>query len=67
MTSNERPEPPAPFEIAASAVDREMLERVRRETPSWLIMDWREIERLLPPHALDRRAPARDSWTPFAL
>ena len=67
MTSNApRPETP-PIEIRATAADREALRRLRRDAGSWLTVDWRALQELQPPGALDRRPVARDSWAPFTL
>ena len=41
--------------------------RLRLESPSWLELDWRELDAMLPPDALDRRPVARESWAPFSL
>lgn len=66
MTSNApRPDAP-PLEIRATAADREAL-RGLRDAGSWLMIDWRALQELQPPGALDRRPVARDSWAPFTL
>ena len=41
--------------------------RLRLESRSWLELDWRELDAMLPPNAPDRRLVARDSWAPFSL
>jgi hypothetical protein len=41
--------------------------QLRESVPSWLTMDWRELDGLVAPDALDRRPLARDTWTPFTL
>ena len=52
--------PVTPADVAA-------LRQARRELPSWLDLDYRELEALLPPDALDRRPTAKAGWRPFTL
>jgi hypothetical protein len=54
-------------DLPTTSADREALRRTSHEVASWLDLDPADLERLLPPEALDRRPTARDAWTPFSL
>jgi hypothetical protein len=53
--------------LQVSAADRESLRQMRRQTPSWLDLDWRIVSRMLPPDALALRPTANDNHRPFSL
>lgn len=52
--------PVTPDDVAA-------LRRLRAEVPSWLLLDWRELQALLPTEGLRERPLANDRWLPFSL
>jgi len=43
------------------------LRRLRREVPSWLLLDWRELQALVPAEGVRERPVANDRWLPFSL
>lgn len=43
------------------------LRRLRAEVPSWLLLDWRELQALVPTEGLHERPVANDRWVPFSL
>lgn len=43
------------------------LRRLRAEVPSWLLLDWRELQALVPTEGLLERPVANDRWVPFSL
>jgi len=43
------------------------LQRLRADVPSWLRLDWRELQALLPSEGLRERPLANDRWLPFSL
>ena len=43
------------------------LRRLRAEVPSWLLLDWRELQALVPTEGLRERPLATDRWLPFSL
>ena len=43
------------------------LRRLRAEVPSWLLLDWRELQALIPAEGLRERPVANDRWLPFSL
>lgn len=49
-----------PEEVAA-------LRAARISAPSWLSLDWRVIDELLPPSAKQRPQLAQTAWRPFTL
>ena len=70
MNSNARSESlPIDLErdVPTTAEDVEALRRVRRETPSWLLLPPDVVESLLPAGALDRRPTTSANATPFEL
>lgn len=70
MKSND-PCDQAPLDLEAAVPttpdDVRALERLRRETPSWLDLPPHVVEALLPPGALDRRPPMSPAARPFEL
>ena len=50
-----------------TAEDVVTLRRIRADVPSWFSLDWRTLQDLVGPDALDRRPLARDAWAPFSL
>jgi hypothetical protein len=54
-------------DVPTSAADIEMLRRLRRETPSWLLLSPAEVEALIPEGALERRPPTPSTAKPFVL
>lgn len=52
--------PVTPDDVAA-------LRRLKSEVPSWLMLDWRELQALVPPERTCPRPPANDRWQPFSL
>ncbi len=52
--------PVTPEDVAA-------LRRLKAEVPSWLLLDWRELQALLPTEGLRERPVANDRWLPFSL
>lgn len=52
--------PVTPADVAA-------LRRLRADVPSWFSVEWRVLDALVAPDALDRRPLARDTWTAFSL
>ncbi len=56
----DRDVPVTPADVAA-------LRQARRELPSWLDLEYRELEAVLPQDALDRRPTAKAAWRPFTL
>lgn len=52
--------PVTPDDVAA-------LRRLKAEVPSWLLLDWRELQALLPTEGLRERPVANDRWLPFSL
>lgn len=52
--------PVTPDDVAA-------LRRLRAEVPSWLLLNWRELQALVPPEVTGRRPLANDHWQPFSL
>lgn len=47
--------------------DVEALRQARAGTPSWLLLDWRELLQAIPPAARRTRPLATDDWRPFHL
>ena len=43
------------------------LRRLKAEVPSWLLLDWRELQALVPTEGLRERPVANDRWLPFSL
>jgi hypothetical protein len=54
-------------DLPVTAEDVDALRRLRVEVPSWLSLDWKTLEAMVGPSALDRRPLARDEWPPFSL
>ncbi len=52
--------PVTPDDVAA-------LRRLRPEVPSWLLLNWRELQALIPPGRMRERPLANDRWLPFSL
>lgn len=53
--------------VPTTPADIEALRRVKRDTPTWLLLTPAEIDALLPSDALDRRSVTAASATPFEL
>lgn len=62
-------EPELNFErdLPVTPDDVEALRRLRAEVPSWLLLDWRELQALVPTERLRERPLANDRWVPFSL
>lgn len=43
------------------------LRRLKGEVPSWLMLDWRQLQSLVPPEREHERPLANDRWLPFSL
>lgn len=43
------------------------LRRLRADVPSWLLLNWRELQALIPAEGLRERPLANDRWRPFSL
>lgn len=56
----ERDLPVTPEDVVA-------LRRLRAEVPSWLLLNWRELQALIPTEGLRARPVANDRWLPFSL
>jgi hypothetical protein len=56
----ERDLPVTPEDVVA-------LRQLRTEVPSWLLLNWRELQALVPTEGLRERPPANDRWLPFSL
>jgi hypothetical protein len=54
-------------DVPTTREDIEVLGRLRRERPSWLMLSAAEIEALLPEGALDRRPATPPGAQPFTL
>ena len=54
-------------DVPTTREDVEALRRLRRETPSWLLLPPEVIDGLLPADALDRRPTTSRQATPFEL
>lgn len=54
-------------DLPVTQADVAALRRLRADVPSWFLLDWRTLDTLVAPDALDRRPLARDTWTPFSL
>ncbi len=52
--------PVTPDDVAA-------LRRLRAEVPSWLLLNWRELQALVPLDRVRSRPLANDRWVPFSL
>lgn len=52
--------PVTPDDVAA-------LRRLRAEVPSWLLLNWRELQALIPLDRARSRPLANDRWQPFSL
>ena len=52
--------PVTPDDVAA-------LRRLKAEVPSWLMLNSRELQALIPPEGLRQRPIANDRWQPFSL
>ncbi len=52
--------PVTPDDVAA-------LRRLKSEVPSWLMLNWRELQALVPPRRTSPRPLANDRWVPFSL
>jgi hypothetical protein len=53
--------------VPTTAQDIDVLGRLQRETPSWLLLSSDEIDAMLPADALDRRMPTSPGARPFTL
>jgi hypothetical protein len=53
-------------DLPVTPEDVEALRRLRAEAPSWLLLDWRQLQALLPPD-VSTRPVANDDWQPFSL
>jgi hypothetical protein len=56
-----------PRDVPTTVADVEVLRRLRRETPSWLLLSPAEFESLVPDGALDRHPVMRPDACPFTL
>lgn len=54
-------------DLPVASEDVSALRRLRAEVPSWLLLDWRELEALVPTEGLRERPLANDRWLPFSL
>lgn len=54
-------------DLPVTPEDVEALRRLRAEVPSWLLLNWRELQALLPTEGLRQRPIANDRWQPFSL
>ena len=54
-------------DVPTTTEDVEVLRRLRRETPSWLLLAPEAVDALLPSDALDRRPTTSPGATPFEL
>jgi hypothetical protein len=54
-------------DVPTTRKDVEALRRLRRETPSWLLLSPEAVDALLPADALDRRPTTSPGATPFEL
>ena len=54
-------DPPVTLEDVAALL------RLRAEVPSWLLLDWRELQALVPTEGRRERPVANDRWLPFSL
>ena len=54
-------------DVPTTREDIEVLRRLRKDTPSWLLLTPAELDALLPADALDRRPTTAASATPFEL
>lgn len=54
-------------DLPVTPADVDALRRLRADVPSWFLLDWRALDELVAPDALDRRPLARDTWAPFSL
>ena len=52
-------------DVPTTREDVEALRRLRRETPSWLLLPAEAVDALLPIDALDRRPTTSPGATPF--
>jgi hypothetical protein len=52
--------------LPVTAEDIAALRRLKGEVPSWLMLDWRQLQALLPP-GVSTRPVANDDWQPFSL
>ena len=67
MSSDDNAEDLLDFNALVTPRDVAALRRLRAESPSWLLIDWRVLDALVPTGALARRPIARDDWKPFSL
>jgi len=67
MSSNDNADDLLDFNALVTPQDVAALRRLRAESSSWLLTDWRVLAALVPPGALARRPIARDGWAPFSL
>jgi hypothetical protein len=54
-------------DVPTTAADREVLRRLGRETPTWLMLSAAEFEGLVCEGALRRKPPIRAEARPFTL
>lgn len=54
-------------DLPVTPADVDALRRLRADAPSWFSLEWRALDELAGPGALDRRPLARDTWAPFSL
>lgn len=54
-------------DLPVTPADVDALRHLRAGVPSWFSLDWRALNELAGPDALDRRPLARDTWAPFSL
>ena len=54
-------------DLPVTPEDVDALRRLRGAVPSWFSLDWRTLQNLVRPDALDGRPLARDAWAPFSL
>ena len=70
MSSAQRSDPPVidvARDVPTTDADIGVLRRLRRETPSWLLLPTDVIESLIPAGALDRRPATPPHAQPFTL
>ncbi len=67
MSSSDNADDLLDFNALVTPQDVAALRRLHAESSSWLLIDWRVLDALVPPGSLARRPIAQDDWAPFSL